>query len=375
MSILKKIKTVMNRLFPLFTKIMLPISVLCLGISVAARCSSTFADGFNRYVSSFVRAILSYLTAWIPFSVAETILLFLPVLIICIVVVCIRKIRKDDNAERFLGTMFGVVLLMFSLFTLTTDVAYKTSPIEDKLNMDRREVSASELFDTAQILVQQINNACSDVRFSYMSFSDMPYDLDGLSAKLCDAYKAASKKYDFLPALSVRVKPIMLSEPMTYTHISGIYTYFTGEANINMNFPDYTIPYTTAHEMAHQRGVIREDEANFMAFLVCLESDDPYIRYSALLNMYEYVASALYSADSEKYYDTVSGLDLQVRYEMQAYREFYEKYQHTVVSNVSDSMNDFYLKSQGQAAGSRSYGQVVDLAVAYFREMTESESK
>ena len=91
--------------------------------------------------------------------------------------------------------------------------------------------------------------------------------------------------------------------------------------------------------------------------------------------MYEYVASALYSADSEKYYDTVSGLDLQVRYEMQAYREFYEKYQHTVVSNVSDSMNDFYLKSQGQAAGSRSYGQVVDLAVAYFREMTESESK
>ena len=313
--------------------------------------------------------------ASIPFSVAETILLFLPVLIVCIVVVCIRKIRKDDNAERFLGTMFGVVLLMFSLFTLTTGVAYKTSPIEDKLNMERREVSASELFDTAQILVQQINDICSDVRFSYMSFSNMPYDLDGLSTKLCDAYKTAAGKYDFLPVLSVRVKPIMLSKPMTYTHISGIYTYFTGESNINTNFPDYTIPYTTAHEMAHQRGVIREDEANFMAFLVCLESDDPYIRYSALLNMYEYVASALYSADREKYYDTVSELDLQVRYEMQAYRDFYEEYQHTVVSSVSDSMNDFYLKSQGQAAGSRSYGQVVDLAVAYFREMTESENQ
>ena len=49
--------------------------------------------------------------------------------------------------------------------------------------------------------------------------------------------------------------------------------------------------------MAHQRGIAREDEANFIAFLVCMASDDPYIRYSGYLEVYEYVASSLYSDD------------------------------------------------------------------------------
>ena len=118
----------------------------------------------------------------------------------------------------------------------------------------------------------------------------------------------------------------MLSELMSYTHITGVYTFFTGEANINVAFPDYTIPYTAAHELAHQRGIAREDEANFVAFLVCNESDDPYIRYSAYLNLYEYVASSLYSADPELYFDVRYTIPLDIRREMAAYSDFFEKY-------------------------------------------------
>ena len=153
---------------------------------------------------------------------------------------------------------------------------------------------------------------------------------------------------------------------MSYTHITGVYTYFTGEANLNVAFPDYTVAYTAAHEMAHQRGIAPEDEANFVAFLVCLESDDPYIRYSGYVNVLEYVLNALYRADNKAYTEVYRLIDNTVRREFAAYSDFFSKYRDSVASNVSDKVNDTYLKLNG-TEGSVSYGLVVDIAVAYYK--------
>ena len=154
---------------------------------------------------------------------------------------------------------------------------------------------------------------------------------------------------------------------MSYTHITGVYTFFTGEANINITFPDYTIPYTAAHELAHQRGIAREDEANFVAYLVCIESDDGYIRYSGYINLLEYVMNALYRADSTLYSEFLGSLSADVRGEMRAYSAFFDKYRDSVASEISGVVNDTYLTIQG-TPGTASYGMVVDLAVAYYRD-------
>ena len=152
---------------------------------------------------------------------------------------------------------------------------------------------------------------------------------------------------------------------MTYTHISGMYTYFTGEANLNTNYPYFVNVYTTAHEMAHQRGIARENEANFLAYLVCIGSEDLYMQYSGYLNMYDYLASPLYMASPELYYEVVQSLDSRVRYDLQCYSEFFDKYRDNAAAEVSDAVNNTYLVLQGTAEGTRSYGMVVDLAVAY----------
>ena len=154
---------------------------------------------------------------------------------------------------------------------------------------------------------------------------------------------------------------------MSYTHITGVYTFFTGEANINVAFPDYTVPFTAAHELSHQRGVARENEANFMAFLVCIRSEDAYIRYCAYLNLYEYVLSALAGADSQMYAKAYAKAPECVKGEMAAYSEFYQKYKESTVSEISGAVNNTFLIIQG-TEGTKSYGMVVDLAVAYFKE-------
>ena len=195
----------------------------------------------------------------------------------------------------------------------------------------------------------------------------MPYSLREMNRKLLECYERLEEDYSFIKSFESRVKPIMLSEPMSYTHITGVYTFFTGEANLNVNFPDYTLPFTAAHELAHQRGIAREDEANFIAFLVCMKSDDPYIRYSGLLNLYDYVIAALASADTERFLHCYQSLGADVRGERIAYSRFFDKYRDNVIADISNATNDLYLQSQGASEGSRSYGMVVELAVAYYR--------
>ena len=196
----------------------------------------------------------------------------------------------------------------------------------------------------------------------------MPYGLREMNKKLLSAYESLHEKHDFIPVLTSYVKPIMLSEPMTYTHITGVYTFFTGEANLNTNSTDYTLPFTAAHELAHQRGVAREDEANFTAFLVCAESDDPYIRYCGYMNLCEYVLNALYSADKELWETAYKKLDSRAIYEMIAYSEFFDKYRESVAADISGAINDAYLQVNN-TEGTASYGLVVDLAVAYFKTL------
>ena len=153
-----------------------------------------------------------------------------------------------------------------------------------------------------------------------------------------------------------------LSEKWTYTHTSGIYVPFTGESNVNTNFPDYIEAYTAAHEIAHQLGVASEDEANFYAFLACMNSGDDYLKYSASLNMFEYLVEDL---SREKTIELASYIDERVMREFIAYNKFFEKYDNNKIADVSNAVNDMYLKSQGESDGIRTYSKVSALFTAY----------
>ena len=62
----------------------------------------------------------------------------------------------------------------------------------------------------------------------------------------------------------------------------------------------------------------------------------------------------------------LANIDTDVRYEMIAYSEFFDKYRDSTASKVSGTVNDTYLKIQG-TEGTKSYGMVTDLAVAYYK--------
>ncbi len=338
-------------------------------------CSRNFADSFNDTVSVFFRRLTAELTGWIPFSLAETIILSIPVTLPCLLVFCIRKANRGKRyLVRVICGLLAVLAVLYTLFVATFAAGYRGTTLDQKLGLDRKEVSAVQLYETAMIVVSRLNLLTQAVTYGEEVGSICPYTHDKVVELCLDSYEKLAGRYEFLPVLDAPVKQITLSPVMTYTHISGMYTYFTGEANLNTNYPDFVNVYTTAHEMAHQRGIARENEANFLAYLVCIGSEDLFMQYCGYLNMYEYLANPLYMSSPELYQKVVSGMSPKVRYDLQCYSEFFDKYRDNVAADVSDAVNNTYLVLQGTMEGTRSYGMVVDLAVAYHLGMEANYS-
>ncbi len=365
MKIFKKIKEYV----PTPALIIYCVFIFGLFVALFSRLSTPFADFWNENIASVLRLILAYLTTLLPFSLAEYLLLCLPVIMVSLIVYAFKNtVQSTKKTVRFITGMVSSACLIFSILFINLTPGYFSTPVDEKLGLEKLPVSTEELYETSLYLLGKANEEAENVRFIYNSFSVMPYTLSELADKINESYKGVCEKYGFIQNMSVNVKPVALSEPWTYTHIAGVYTFFTGEANININMPDFTLPFTVAHEMAHQRGISREDEANFIAFLVCINSSDAYIRYSGYISVYEYTSSALYSSDKETYFEVLKTMSPEIRSELIAYNNFFEKYEENVAEEIVGGINDAYLQQQGQSAGIKSYDLVTDLAVAYYKK-------
>ncbi len=343
------------------------LALVCLLLYIAFCLSPSFADFFNLHISSVGRTFLHLLTSPFPFSLGEACIWLLPLFLVLALAHAVSK-RCDTwrSALSYLGILLSVIALLFSVFTLNFAAGYRGTELGQKLGLEPKPVDAPALYETAEHLRKQINQEAVGIAYTEDGFSVMPYSPEEMNQKLNAAYTDFCKDHDFISHVDSRVKPVLASEVMSYMHITGVYSFFTGEANINVNFPDYTLPFTAAHEMAHQRGIAREDEANFVAFLVCISSDDAYIRYSGYLNLYEYLIGALARADYDRFVSVQSKLSYLVQNEMAAYNRFFEAYEDSKSSIISETVNNGFLQSQG-TPGTVSYGMVVDLAVAYFQ--------
>ena len=329
-----------------------------------------FADAYNATAGQFFRMILNFLTIWIPFSVSEAVIWSIPLfLVFCTIRVMHHSFDTWRQSFIYTGKILSFLALILSGLILLFSPGFKGTLLSKKTDFDIADISSEELIQTATYLQSELNSLADSGKILYdeSDFSHYEGNWQDLNRELQKAYAAASEKYDFIHTFPSTLKPIASSPVLTYTHIAGAYTFFSGEVNINYMFPDYVRIYSSAHEMAHQRGFAREDEANFIAFLVCMESDHPYLRYSALLNCYEYVLSALSGSGDEILNAQWVTLSQSVKLEMVAYNDFFEKYDRNPAATAVNAVSQVVQSAAG--AADHSYGMVVDLMVGYYRDI------
>ncbi len=357
---------------PLFSLTVFFLTIISFVLYIIVLNSVSFADFFNYNISAPIRTALTWTTVIFPISVAELCILLSPIILGFLIFLAVRYAKKGKKASiKYLMVILSFICLVFIFYVWTYSSGFHTSKIEEKMNIDRSSVTKAELYETSELMINRLNELAEYIEYDETGASVMPYSYSEMSEKICLAYDKFVEKHPVVRTYPSKIKPIILSEPMTYTHISGIYTFMTGEANVNVNYPDFVVASTAAHEMAHQRGMAREDECNFISFAVLLESDDPFLRYSAYLDVYANIVNALYSEDSELYFQLASKLDQRVAKDRQSYSQFFEKYADSKASEVADSINDSYLQANGQTQGTKSYGMIVEIVCAYVLNKTK----
>lgn len=227
-------------------------------------------------------------------------------------------------------------------------------------------------------LVDRLGHRASQLRLQ------LPQDSEGRSLALTagswsaesvgrrvagDAYIRSSLAYPLLLGGSEPSKPFFWPEVPSYLGIGGLYFPWTGEALVNHGPADWSLPFAQAHENAHKRGWAREDEANFIAYLVLSGSGQADLEYSAALTAFLYAGSALASQGGEGMKTwglQMSALDEGVKRDLRADQVYWQRFQGPV-QEAAQSVNDAYLKGQGQGDGVKSYGRMVDLLLAQSR--------
>jgi hypothetical protein len=175
-----------------------------------------------------------------------------------------------------------------------------------------------------------------------------------------------AKTYPVLDVYYPRPKPVAGSRFWLSTGlITGVYSPFTLEANFNSDAPESDRPHTICHELSHLTGFMREDEANFIAYLACRESDNPDFAYSGCLSAITHLVNAYYkSVDSDTYSAMYQSLPEQVRRDFAAENAYWEPFRDTPRREIAEKANDTYLKVNGESDGVMSYGRCVDLIIA-----------
>ena len=190
-------------------------------------------------------------------------------------------------------------------------------------------------------------------------------------AKIAGAsYEELAGTYPVFEGTAVPVKKLsVIGEYLMYNGIVGMFMPITGEAGVPGSVPVVPLGFTMCHEAGHRLGLAGEEEANFAAFLACIYNKDVRFLYSGYYNAFSYCFSALYRADSERAKSLLEshqddpGVKLLLK-DRQDTSEYYRKYD-SPLQEVSDQINDTYLKTFSQKEGIRSYGMVVDYMIAW----------
>ena len=186
------------------------------------------------------------------------------------------------------------------------------------------------------------------------------------------SYENVTSEFPCLYAESIEVKPLICSRLQSIMGFTGMYFPFTGEANVNVDAPVCLLPCTVAHEMAHQRMVASELEANFVGVAACTTCDNVVYQYSGYLSGLMDLSAALYSVAPERWTVIVQNcFTAEMLVDWNDHNEYWRALD-SQVEEVAEKAYDSFLKSNDQELGIRSYGACVDLLVAYYGPQMES---
>lgn len=366
-------------------KITIPISliILSLCLNLAAWFSSSFCNYYVMHIFPVWVETYGRLTGMFSFSVGE-IMLYLAVLLIVILILWAvvhlllhrflpwweRRFLK--NYSLTILWIFGIVCV---IMTLNCFLLYHASPINERYPIgdgSLEKYGVSEVTVLRDYVVEQAN----------LLGASLPRDENGeliyagdMKQEAKDRMRRLGNEFAQLQGYYPDPKPLATSEFFSQQYIMGYYFPFSMEANYNAIMCKINMPVTMCHELSHLKGIIREDEANFIGYLACVDSGDEFFRYSAYLSVISYLDRDFYKAigQNDEIYESHPAVSEQVMADKRFLtKETWDHVEETAlietetVKKVSNTFTETTLVLNGVEDGKISYSRVVDLLLLYY---------
>lgn len=376
---LEKMKSSM-RIHRKQTKVIIIILLICAVLNIAARCSQTFSLFYMKKLFPVFTEGFAWLTSKLPFSLGEVLIIIavigVPLSIAAFVLLMIIKC-KNKEAKRSIRRVYGYVYAWIFVYIILTEtlncfILYQTPSFAQMYGYPQEKYTAGQLEQLADYLIAETNAVSKRVERDTEGKFRLTADLDE-TAK--NAMTKLGDDYPQLRGYYATPKAVKNSFFMSQQYLMGIYFPFTMEANYNDEMYSLNLPDTICHELAHTKGFIREDEANFIGFLACHVSGNDDYRYSGYLRALKYVISMCEENCSE---ETVvrlyNSLADEVRTDWNGNVDYWQEVQESdrgiikseTVAEVSDKAMEASLKINGVEDGKKSYGRMVDLLLDWY---------
>jgi len=340
------------------------VLALALIIKIWAFFPGAVEQGYSNGLYPLVSGTQRVLLGWIPFSIGD---LFYTVAGMYLLVMLGRGIRavfrkKAGRAFWWRGLQAIVFWCcwIYVSFNLLWGLNYNRQGVARQMQLEMKPYSTGDLKTVVQIVIQRLHETDTASLRSRGQFTKK----SALFGEAYHSYQSAKQPYPFLQYHLASVKPSLFSYLGDYLGFTGYYNPFSGEAQVNTTVPVFVQPFTTCHEMGHQLGYAKENEANFAGYLSAKSSADTAFRYSMYFDLYVYSMRELYRRDSISAQAFKKQVPAVVKKDFADLRAFYDRYQNPFEPLIT-GMYGQYLRANQQPSGMQSYNEVVAFLVAY----------
>lgn len=322
-----------------------------------------YASKFYLSFSKFLRLLFR----WIPFSLGDILYSiasawFLWKLIKNTRLLLQRKLAGKTMLVKALKLIltFAFIYIFFNIFW---GINYNRKGIANQLSLTKLRYDTSELRILQQVLLQKVNSSRSATQLVNGKYPSKRE----IFRRAKESYKEAQKKFPFLYLDCLSIKSSLYGKLGNYLGFTGYYNPFTGEAQVNTSVPKFLQPYITTHEIAHQLGYAKENEANFVGYLSAVSSPDTLFHYSAYLELFLYTNREVYYFDSVASRKSFELLTPEIKKDIMELRKFNLDHSSFLEPWIT-WIYGRYLKLNQQPQGMHSYNAVVGMLIAYYKK-------
>ncbi len=345
---------------------LLPMTVFVLCRSFPDFAEYVFARGIYRYYHT----ALAFLTGLVPFSLAEILIYLLVLIGLSLFIVWIVSMARGKKVF-FRGAyhIFCLAGVIFFLFVFGSGGNYYRYTYAELTGLEVRPSTDQELYSLCMDLTERTNAA----REALSESEDgdgvfvLSCSIDELEERARQAMNQLGEKEPLLQGYYPSPKAVLWSRGLSRFGITGITTPYTMEANVNVDAPACSLGASMCHELSHIAGFMREDEANFISYLACTNSDDALLNYSGLLMAQSYAGNALYQSSPALYREVAQNYSEALIRDLSAENAYWEQFEDSATTQIGEKVNDAFLKANRQSEGTKSYGAMVDLLLADFK--------